>query len=211
MRFKPQLFVALSSAAAGLVLLASSAAAQAVPAPTVTVGSTGQLVAHLMVVVPVTITCAPRSPLTYAGAQAHLQEAVDRNKQVASVFEWFGDSGYGNGFGTEVPPTGAITCDNTAHTYAVGFVPQAPPTFDRGTALVDASVTVCTGTPQNYGSYTENILGDCTTGTTGSLPHQIQIVLAPKSVTVQNTHTANAVTISPSVAAAATRAAATAP
>jgi hypothetical protein len=193
-----------------LVLLAPTANAGLAAAPiSIAFASTGQLVAHLMVVVPVTITCAPSTPLTYVSAQVSLRQAVVKNTAIATAFASLGDinAPLGNGSSTSLAPSGSITCDTAPHTYSIGLIPAQPPLFARGQALVNGTVTECTGTPEGSPPFISNVFSNCGTVASAALPQVIRIVPAGRNATIKNTRTINAIHVNSRITDAAERAA----
>jgi hypothetical protein len=189
-------------------------ASAATGSPTLVVGQTAELVAHLMAVVPVTITCDPRTPLTYASAQGMLQQAVVHNTNIARQSISLGDPTFNGGMFFNIPPSGAITCDSAPHAYSFGFIPSIPPLFEAGDALINASATVCTGTPDTF-TPQFTVLSDCATASNGTVPQVIHIKLSKSRSNVSPSQLANLVAnrvhIDPIVVAAAQRAAALSP
>jgi hypothetical protein len=151
-----------AAAGSGLLFVAAfvmgpGVAAQTAAPPTVTVGQNTTLFADILSKVPVTITCAPRTPQTAINASVGLEQAV--NGHIA-----YGSNSYSQNspFGTGGPFPSPVACDNTAHRFLADVMANtAGVPFSSGQAIVTVSVQVCTFDP-NTGQQ-----ADCATTNVG--------------------------------------------
>ena len=137
---------AIAVAVSGLLVVAAFAmrpgvAVQAagVP-PQVLVGQNAELIANILSNVPITVTCAPRSPDASIFASVTLEQAV--SGRIA-----YGLTSFSNNpnVGTGQAFPGAMACDNTAHKFAAGVLANtAGAPFSNGQAIATVSVSVCT-------------------------------------------------------------------
>ena len=135
---------AAAVAGSGLLFVAAFAmrpgVAQAAAAPQVSVSQNASLAANIFVSVPVTITCAPRSPDTSISAFVTLEEAV--SGRIAYGSETFVTD---TQFGTGKPFPSPVACDNAAHKFSGGVLANtAGVPFTNGQAIVTVTVQVCT-------------------------------------------------------------------
>jgi hypothetical protein len=123
---------------AGFVLRPGTAA-QSVAPPQVSVGQRAPLFANILVKVPITITCAPRSPEAQINVNTMLEEAV------SGRIAW-GSSNLNsspNWPGQHLPA--GVACDNAPHSIAADILAEtAGFAFNEGPAIVTVTVTVCT-------------------------------------------------------------------
>jgi hypothetical protein len=127
-------------AAAGLVVIAALVAPASVAADTIggggaggfgtitiTVGKTATLQAHLIVNVPVTVTCTPPVDAVF----------VDGTFDAVQVMQAVGKGvATGSGYDTNV------ACDGIPHTYLTSAIATTVP-FHGGSAVASASASVC--------------------------------------------------------------------
>jgi hypothetical protein len=155
---------AAAVAGSGLLFVAAFAmrpgvAAQAGAPPQVSVAQNANLVANILSNVPVTITCAPRTPNTSMSANVSLEQAVSGRIAYGSIlFSMGAPPGQSNG---QDFPSG-VACDNAGHRFMAGLLANtAGAPFSNGQAIVTVSVTVCT---LESDGFTQD---DCATTTVG--------------------------------------------
>jgi hypothetical protein len=138
-----------------LAALATAAAFAAVMAPAAALADDGAsvviqrdqvtLTAHILVTVPVTVTCNPLDiPLSFAETGFQVEQAVDHGTAIAQASGYFAND--------------PSVCDGSPHTMVMQglAVPSGPP-FRRGNAILTATFSGCTqGFPQT-----------CVNGTSG--------------------------------------------
>ena len=123
-------------------LLRPGTVAQSFTPPQLSVGQRADLAANILVKVPITITCAPRSPDTLLTASVTLEQAVTGNRIA------HGQTGLSNNSmstaGGGAFPSG-VACDNVPHSFAVDVLADTSgAAFSDGPSIVTATVTVCT-------------------------------------------------------------------
>ena len=141
---------------AGVALRPAPTAAQAGVPPVVSVGDRATVAADIMVSVPVTFTCAPRSPDTLISAFISLEQAVSGRIAHNLVF-YNNNPNFSAGGGPFPSP---VVCDNTAQTFVAPVLADTSgAAFSTGQSIVTVSVTICT--LQGFGGT------DCATTTVG--------------------------------------------
>ena len=124
----------------GVFVMQPGVAAQTGTPPVVQVGPSTNLVANILSNVPVTLTCAPRTPDASIFVYVTLEQAV--NGKIA-----YGSGNLSNGSTTSGGPTlpVEVVCDGSPHRFMAGVVANtAGAPFGGGQAIVSVSVTVCT-------------------------------------------------------------------
>jgi hypothetical protein len=122
-------------------LLRPGTAAQASTPSQVSVGQRADLAANILVKVPITLSCAPRSPDTLLTVSVTLEEAV--SGRIAHGTNNFASSGSFAGAGTALPS--GVVCDNASHSFAADVLADTGgAAFSEGPSIVTANVTVCT-------------------------------------------------------------------
>ena len=123
-------------------LLRPGTAAQAFTPPQLSVGQRADLAADILVKVPVTITCAPRTPDTLLTVSVTLEQAVNGGRIGHGQTILSNNLMFATGGGAF--PSG-VACDNAPHSFLVDVLADTGgAAFSEGPSIVIATVTVCT-------------------------------------------------------------------
>jgi hypothetical protein len=138
-------------------LLRPGTAAQTFAPPQLTVGQRADLAANILVKVPVTISCAPRSPDTLLTLSVTLEQGVSAGR-IAHGQTGLSSNPTSTGGGAPFPS--GVTCDSASHSFAIDVLADTGgAAFGDGASIVTATATVCT--LQNFSQT------DCQTTTAG--------------------------------------------
>lgn len=125
---------------AGFVLRPGTAAQGSAP-PQVSVGQRADLAADILVNVPVTITCAPRSPDTGLTASVNLEQAVGGRIAHGGI-SFASSTAFATGGG---PFPNGVACDNAAHSFTASILADTGgAAFSEGPSIISVTVQVCT-------------------------------------------------------------------